>query len=380
MDKLRQEAYKIRMTPEEKAAMRARLFGAPSAHTFVPKRSPYFFFSYQFKMVMAGLVLVVFVGAGTAQAAEGSLPGDLLYPVKVAVTEPVRSALVSNKAERAALEARFAARRAEEAEALAAQGRLDATTSAALADNLDMHAEESEELAASAAGEEPGAAASVQTTLASTLSAHGAILKELGVQSSSSAVREHSQKLSARVLARAGAGQRIALAVSHPAPAAVVEDTSVQIRVQTFTETVPTSAPEVSLPSEATSAPASVDLEKPQIKTTSREHNTQQKGAAQLEEKAAELLAQAQRNFNEHKGELSSTTAAEVEAQFITADRLLAQGSLQLRSGDYQSAKVSFVQVLQLTARLSTLLKAQQKFDGSLIQVLIKEHEKGRED
>jgi hypothetical protein len=139
MKNFKNEAYKIRMTPEEKAAMRQRIFGMP-VHS--PVRSPYFIFSFQFSRVVVPLsvVLVVLVGSGTAYAAQGALPGSPLYAVKINIDEPVRIALATTPEAKAAVNAAIAQSRLEEAQELEAQGRLDATTTQELERNFDEHA------------------------------------------------------------------------------------------------------------------------------------------------------------------------------------------------------------------------------------------------
>ena len=132
---LKNEAQKVRMTPEEKAIMQSRLFN-------VPVESPWVF-SFQFvraRALAAMAVLVVFVGSSTAYAAQGTLPGDLLYPVKIHITEPVEVALAKTPEARANVEAGLAKRRVAEAQQLEADGRLDIVVSEEIEKNFDKHA------------------------------------------------------------------------------------------------------------------------------------------------------------------------------------------------------------------------------------------------
>ncbi|MDO8575878.1 MAG: DUF5667 domain-containing protein [bacterium] len=84
-------------------------------------------------------VLVIAVGGGTAAAAEGALPGDILYPVKVHVNEEVQATLAVTPKAKADWEVARAERRLEEAATLALSGRLDDATRAELDTNLDAH-------------------------------------------------------------------------------------------------------------------------------------------------------------------------------------------------------------------------------------------------
>lgn len=76
-------------------------------------------------------VLIAFSG-GTAAAAENTVPGDLLYPIKTKINEEVRSALALTSEAKINWENRRAERRLEETEKLAAENKLTTTTAAML--------------------------------------------------------------------------------------------------------------------------------------------------------------------------------------------------------------------------------------------------------
>jgi hypothetical protein len=87
-----------------------------------------------------GIVLLLLVtGGGATFAAEGALPGDLLYPMKIYVNESVQGVLKVGDARKAKWEAEKTVRRLEEAESLATEGRLSTTTIEA----IKVHVEES---------------------------------------------------------------------------------------------------------------------------------------------------------------------------------------------------------------------------------------------
>ncbi|OHA21467.1 MAG: hypothetical protein A2849_03340 [Candidatus Taylorbacteria bacterium RIFCSPHIGHO2_01_FULL_51_15] len=86
------------------------------------------------------LLIALLVGGGTSFAAERSLPGETLYPIKVAVNEEVRGWFSGGSEGDAAWEARKAERRLEEAEALAREGNLSAEARADIALRLSSHA------------------------------------------------------------------------------------------------------------------------------------------------------------------------------------------------------------------------------------------------
>lgn len=99
------------------------------------------------------LIVTIAIGGGMSVAADSSLPGDALYPVKIGVNESIASFLaVSHEAE-ARWAVRRAERRMEEAELLRLQNRLDAKTEAelkaAVAAQMNSAAEETRAVAAS---------------------------------------------------------------------------------------------------------------------------------------------------------------------------------------------------------------------------------------
>src|SRR5262245_60533234 len=70
------------------------------------------------------LALALLFTGGVSFAAEKTVPGDLLYPVKVGVNEEVRGWVALSDHAKASWDARVASRRLEEAEELAARTEL----------------------------------------------------------------------------------------------------------------------------------------------------------------------------------------------------------------------------------------------------------------
>lgn len=87
------------------------------------------------------VIVILALGGGTAFAAENALPGSPLYPVKVHINEQVRAAVAVGASADANWDARRAERRLEEAEALAAEGRLNADLSARLSERFETHSD-----------------------------------------------------------------------------------------------------------------------------------------------------------------------------------------------------------------------------------------------
>lgn len=362
------EAGHIRLTHAEKAAMKARIFGvAPTASPVQVTRSPYVFvWSATWTRALAAVMLFVIVGGGTASAAQGTLPGDLLYPIKVSITEKVEAAIAPTAVAKAGVQVKLAERRIEEAEALAAQGRLDATTSATLAANFDAHADAAHELADAADADEPGAGVEVKTRLASSLATHGAVLAKIGGESADESTKEESKVLSVRVIARAEGPARVAasartFAATAPAPTqakqAPSEDAEGEVTNQhsggAEARTMALSA------TSDTAATSSVDL-------------VAQKRAAKLQMQAADALAAAKKTFESLKVQVGTTTAEAVEKEFAAADTYMSAGAVSLGKGEYDDATERFMQVVGLSSKLQALFGAEAKFDNGILRTLLK--------
>lgn len=120
----------IRLTPEEKAASNTALFAYMKEH---PVREgqvirPLWQRSTFLHPVPVALLILLLLGGGTAYAAEGSLPDEALYPIKIHVNEAIREKLALSPTAKAKWDARVTERRLEEAEKLVSTGKLTANT------------------------------------------------------------------------------------------------------------------------------------------------------------------------------------------------------------------------------------------------------------
>ncbi|MFZ2189600.1 MAG: DUF5667 domain-containing protein [Candidatus Magasanikiibacteriota bacterium] len=99
------------------------------------------------KHMIVGLLIaaILAMGGGTAVAAENTLPGDWLYPVKVSINEEVREALSISPEAKVAWENRRAERRLEEVEKLSSEGKLTTSTSAMLANKFEEFSKKADE-------------------------------------------------------------------------------------------------------------------------------------------------------------------------------------------------------------------------------------------
>ena len=87
------EKKSIRVFLERKILEYKAPVGSPSPYIGV--KSPYVHISkFSFKLVASTLIVFMLIGSGVAFAAENSLPGDTLYPIKIHFNEGVQSALI----------------------------------------------------------------------------------------------------------------------------------------------------------------------------------------------------------------------------------------------------------------------------------------------
>ena len=138
------------------------------------------------KPISFAFALVLCLGVGTTYASEGALPGDVLYPIKVNVSEKVQGALAVATEDKVHWNATLTTRRLEEAEMLAAQGRLTPTVSAEIESQLNTSAENFNEhiVALAQASSNDAFVADAQSNLEASLDAHANVLRALSDESS----------------------------------------------------------------------------------------------------------------------------------------------------------------------------------------------------
>lgn len=166
----------LSLREDERAQMRAQLI----ERMRLPARpipSPFFVFMFQPMPVMAlALILIVSLG-GVSFAAEGALPGDTLYPVKVSVNERVETYLAPGTEGKAKVAVRHAEERLRETELLAARGTLDDAVADSAADTVRAHVAEAEDAAQTLREEgKDEAADDIRARVAAALSTHAEIL------------------------------------------------------------------------------------------------------------------------------------------------------------------------------------------------------------
>jgi hypothetical protein len=355
-EQLNRETEHVRLTPAEKQAMRAAIFGAPSPLLVAAprRRSPYMFMSSGWVRALAALIIIATAGTGTAFASEGALPGQPLYAIKTNVVEPVKLALATSAAAKAAVQAQLAQERVAEAEALAQRGTLDASTSAELADAFEAHAKSAFALANEASTTDPAVATEVRARLAVSSSVGSAVLVALANGHDD---HGHAASIAARVLAFAttandgsdfeGQGSR------HAFKAAVSTDThhGAVVHTMAFATNASGTAPS---PMAAPTATAGANL-------------AQQKAALELSTKVASTFDSLKSQFAQASSTLDATTTVSIETTMQGIDALVTDGQQALKDSLFDTAVQDFAQALGQTLKLSALLDAELKYNHNLI-------------
>lgn len=178
----------IRNTPEysltesERNAIRTHLVGRmhlrPSIErTSFATPSPWFTYLMRPMPVMA-FALILLVGTSSVSfAAGGALPGDILYPVKVSIKEPLETYLAPGVAARAKVQVRQAEERLKESEILAVRGELDEATAATAAASVSEDIQKAVDSARTLASAGNSTAADdIHARISAVLDAHSELL------------------------------------------------------------------------------------------------------------------------------------------------------------------------------------------------------------
>lgn len=340
-NRLKEEGKKGGLTASEKAAMLARLraemkatsAGAPtSSPAPFLVRSPYaFIFSRAF--FAPALFMLLVIGGATAYAAEGALPGDLLYPIKVSVNEPVRGALAFSAEAKAAWHAEAVGRRVREAETLALRGELSASKSAEIEADFDRHISLVEGFLGVVESSSPLKAAEISARFASSLASYGSDLLHAGLQSVDIATRKETDSLAEHVKTK---------------QAQLVSPERAKAAVPARAKSKPSSAvPALGAP--VSSEPINVSAVSPLMSLQT------------LEKEVVASLAEVQLAYDGLKPRLGSDASLEVERRVADIRNLLSQtDSLNDEKGT--AASLARVQLaLKHLAGLEAFLKSHQE-------------------
>lgn len=343
---LKKDAEDIRLSAREREDMRRALENAIQNGGLVesPIRvhpSPYLFMHQRLVSGMAFILVVAFVGGGTTYAAEGALPGDALYAVKLNVNESLRAALAQSAEAKAEWHAEAVYRRMAEAEILAARGDLTPEAQVVLEENFEENTEALEAHIAIVEEEDPVVAADISNRFESSLIAHSAVVARLGGRGESDVNRRESERFAQKLRDR---GERMALA-ARSAPKAVEAADTAEVSLMAVAQ-----APEEPVIETATFAARSVADDAVIVR---------------LEMRASTTLDEAEAYLEELEVGLDATTSARVRGQIGKLRETIERFKKEREAGFSEKARVQ--QLLRDVSTMKAFLEAQSKFKGHLL-------------
>ncbi|MHB1163005.1 MAG: DUF5667 domain-containing protein [Minisyncoccota bacterium] len=258
--------------------------------------------------VMAMALILVVSSGGVAYAAEGTLPGDTLYPVKVGILEPLQVALAATPEAKASLRMTFAEHRVGEAAILSHEGKLSPSTEAALVENFASNASAATSEVATVRTNHPVAADLLTAGFAVRLAAYESVLHLLNNSGNNTTATSQLQA-------------------------------AIQTQVASLAEG--------------------------QTNATSSETGIEKKNLPQSRGDVLDLRNAADAALNKSatiigatSGTLDASSSAYARAELLHASALTEQGRVLLEHHDEAGASAAFKDSLSVTARLDVLTRA----------------------
>jgi hypothetical protein len=311
-EQLIKKAKGISLSSREKLRVRQDLHTFMREHPLEMRQSWFTNFMSHTRVGVSATFAVMLIGVGASYAAEGTLPGDALYPIKVSINETVRGFIQISDESQAEWETRLATRRLEEAESLAREGRLDAVIETQIANRFNKHA-------------------TLVETRIETLEANGSISAAIDLSSRF----ETSLKVHERILGE--------LSVGAPASPGAARDVQTNVRKSVDAITNIRVNAEASLPT-APSASASIEAR-------------QSIRAAEIKiEEVVKFLANSKKRIG-----VRATNQAKTQLGIATST--LANANIKLKSEIYNEAIILAHKSVRIADEAKLLIKAKQDFD-----------------
>src|SRR3989344_1190762 len=335
---LRKDAQELRLSKPEKEAVLLALEAAMRANPLTKSPlaltpSPYFFFVAP-RQYVAVFVLILFVlGSGSSYAAEGAVPGDFLYAVKLGINEPLRATLASSVEAKASWHAEAAERRMKEAEVLSAAGTLTSEIKMELESNLEQHAEKVAESMVRVREEDPVLAADIEARFESSLAAHSAVIARLSLEGDKEENRREAGSFARSLKERE---RKLAYATGGVSVQAE-RDASGAIAVRTFAK------------QDATTLSASIEI-----------HDADDAVIFRLGKNASTTLEEAEVLFEALKDRLSASTTARVKAQIKGVRKQIEKS----QGEGVEGGKRIVENALKDATTINAFLEAESQFEG----------------
>src|SRR3989344_7478747 len=346
----------IRLSPHEKDSIFQSIQEFMKANPYHQQsqmhESSWSFFDFfrEFKLVpVLASVLILVIGAGgtVSYAAQSSLPGDALYPVKIYVNEPVQVSFAFSSEAKARLETRLTQARLEEAEELALESRLDEDQAVFLSERIAKHSERARlHVAVLHTKGQNDVAADIDEKLHASLMAHDSALQK--VAHSRRGARKHIAVLikGVRAISRGDDDDHV-VAIAAALPSEINEEAT--------TKTFGITAIHKNI---ASVQGASSSITEPIVGVTDR------KGEAKIDLVKSRIAAVRSSVERRNKqGEV--TVGSDSQGRINAAESALEQAGVKLRAGSSKEADQLRVESLQHVEEAELFLEIDAKLGAS---------------
>ncbi len=321
-------ADKISLTKEEKNSMRSALVSYirsnPATNQVFFQHAvstqPWFLtlFNSRLAPVALSLLVLLSLGGGVSLAAEKSLPGNVLYPLKIHVIEEGRAMFALTPKEKAIWASERMSLRLSEAAILVSRGELDADTADEIENNFELQAENFSEQTDQL--EDEGlieSVAELNSDLEAVLGMHVDILKTFAQKSNSENNNESAGNLAVNVNA--------------------------QKENKTF-----------------------VRLHMEERISNSSQNIASQAAERRLKE-AERKIARLRSDFEELKSVLSAEAISKIEFKLALADKAVADGKIKLESDAYGEAFILFGRAHRIVQETKLFMDANKEFEIDIV-------------
>lgn len=169
----------IKENPVRNAAFERPLYNIEAKSSFKTIMN-YLFGKPARNYAFLAIAILLFGGAGISFAAQGSLPGDILYPIKIGFNEKVSEIVLFSNEAKAKYNIQLVQLRLQEAERMALSGKLDSAKTAELKNLLNRHIAGVRSRSGNIKnGNAMNIIADIDSELEASLDAHSRILSEI---------------------------------------------------------------------------------------------------------------------------------------------------------------------------------------------------------
>lgn len=373
-DYIRKSAGEVSLSDAEHERMKRMLSEymamKPMRNAPLERRAPLSYmllsvYAFSRKSVAALLVLaILFSGAGVSFAAENALPGDVLYPIKVDVNEPLVASISVSPESKALWNAERAERRLEEAAKLASDDKLTDEVKEELEQQFDAHVEKVVVDIERLETTNSPVAADIAAQLEYKLLAHEVVLKDVAHSDKVQKLKERVKTKAARLAtvgnrARGGVDEVVTVAVAQAPTSAPVEASAPETSTMIMTVAVDTEAG-VQTP-EPTRMKSGVVMQTEEASQGTPEPTVKEDVVKRFAQSAEKEFKSASKMYGRVKQKLDADASARIHIQLTQVGSLLSSGAEAMSRGDFASAFTSYREASGTSAKLTVFLKAFQK-------------------